>query len=391
MGTKFSLGPAKESFASQRLEDKNRDKNKFTMKTDAYRPSAMKTNKNVTESERVGPPTKPNTTAKATINESQPESSQSSSEPRAVPQKGKTVPYVDVPPIKARLRSAINEPIKVDQAVKFGPTYKSRAPVEIGLDIEKLVESVLDLEINVPLRSLAGVSGAIQKEIKKQVTKTKFPIESEIPGAIQNKAAKQYIRIESLPVSTFTIVTEGTDELPEGSLVADDPVLQFLNEHTDAESSDLIVAPSSEPLRAIYAFVNHVGQEECLTDGGSMIVSMSKKAAIEQGLNWDPSIRINMESASNHVEQTLGLARNVHFGIGGLHVILQVRILEDPLYRVLLGRPFNRFTRSVEQTKEDGSSELVLTDPNSKRIAVVPTYERGVGPEELQKQRFQSF
>jgi hypothetical protein len=37
--------------------------------------------------------------------------------------------------------------------------------VEVGIDIEKIVESVLDLEISVPLRSLAGVSGHIQKEI----------------------------------------------------------------------------------------------------------------------------------------------------------------------------------------------------------------------------------
>jgi len=76
--------------------------------------------------------------------------------------KEKALPYVDVPPLSNSLRSLINDHVK---DAKIGPVYKSRAPVEAGLDIEKLVEQVLDLEISVPLRNLAGISGAIQKEI----------------------------------------------------------------------------------------------------------------------------------------------------------------------------------------------------------------------------------
>src|ERR1700691_1135263 len=122
-----------------------------------------------------------------------------------------------------------------------------------------------------------------------------------------------------------------------------------------------------------------------------MIVSMAKEVAVQLGLTWDPTIQINMQSASNHLEKTLGLARNVNFSIGGLNFLLQVHILEALPYRVLLGRPFDKHASSIIQTKPDGSSELVLTDPNPKRIAIIPTYKRGVGPEELQKQKFQSF
>jgi hypothetical protein len=32
-----------------------------------------------------------------------------------------------------------------------------------------------------------------------------------------------------------------------------------------------------------------------------------------------------------------------------------------------------------------------LTDPNTKKIAVIPTYKRGEGPAELQKQKHQGF
>ena len=98
-----------------------------------------------------------------------------------------------------------------------------------------------------------------------------------------------------------------------------------------------------------------------------------------------------MESASNHIERTLGIAQDVRFSVGGLDLFLQVHILENPPYKVLLGRPFDTLTRCISKTESDGSSELILTDPNTRAVATVPTYARGVGPEELQKQRYQGF
>lgn len=306
--------------------------------------------------------------------------------------KFRKVPYVDVPPLKATLRSKLTETVNQDQAPNLGPAYKTKAPVEIGVDIEKLVETVLDLEINIPLRSLAGVSGAIQKEIKKQVTKTKLPTEpAKMNLLVEEDKLVEYLRVETLPIATCMIMTEVSDEIPEGYLVASDPVLQYLMKNDSADPGHLIIARPSEPLRAIYANINRVGQEECLLDSGSMIVSMAKEVAIQLGLTWDPSITINMESASNHLEKTLGLARNVRFAVGGLNLFLQVHILEAPPYRILLGRPFDTFTSSIVKTKPDGSSEIILIDPNSKMTAVVPTYQRGISPDELQKQHYQGF
>ena len=118
---------------------------------------------------------------------------------------------------------------------------------------------------------------------------------------------------------------------------------------------------------------------------------MAKESAIRYGLNWDPAICINMESTSNHVEKTLGLAQNIRFSIGEINVFLQVHILENPPYKVLLGRPFDTFTGSTNQTKMDGSSELTLTNPNTKVVVTVPTYRRECGPGEMQKQLYQGF
>jgi hypothetical protein len=177
------------------------------------------------------------------------------------------------------------QPVKDDSQAKVSSTaYKSHVPVETGLDIEKLVETILDLEINIPLRSLAGVSSAIQKEIRKQMTKTRQPVET----AEDTVPTKQYIRLEDVQTTFLQQVPSLTSE---GCIVADDPVLQYLTDHASADPSDLIVGNASEPLRAIYMTINQVGQEECLLDNRLMIVSMAKEVAVQLGLTWNPSIQ----------------------------------------------------------------------------------------------------
>ena len=98
------------------------------------------------------------------------------------------------------------------------------------------------------------------------------------------------IDVATVPFASYAVMTDVSDELPEGHLIAHDPVLQYLAENKEVLPSDLIVAKSTEPLRAIYMVINRIAQEECLLDGGSQIVSMSKEVAVGLGLTWDPSI-----------------------------------------------------------------------------------------------------
>jgi hypothetical protein len=377
---------------SRRLEDKNREKGK--QKEQGRKRVESRNATKITESPmNLSPPTQSKTVTKK-VAFTDPDLDKSDTEERTTNdvRNGRVLPYVDVPPLKATLRTPVIDRSKEDQTTKFGPAYKSRAPVEVGLDIERLVETVMDLEISIPLRSLAGVSNAVQKEIRKQVTKTRWPAEAEAKvNILTTEEAKPLIKVETLPMSSYMVMSEVSDEIPEGYLVGADPVLQFLSDNKDGEPRDLIVAKQFEPLRAIYMNINRMGQEECLLDDGSMIVSMSKEVATQLGLTWDPGLQINMESASKHVDRTLGLARNVRFAVGGLDFYLQVHILESPPYRVLLGRPFATLASCMHRTKPDGSSEVTLLDPNTKATATVPTYERGVSPEDLQKQRYQVF
>jgi hypothetical protein len=202
---------------------------------------------------------------------------------------------------------------------------------------------------------------------------------------------RKKIRLQGDVLPVFMLTERISDDLPKGFFVADDPVLQYLREVKGSSPDDIIVAADNVPLRAVYSVINKTGQEECVLDDGSQIVSMGKPVAVGLGLTWNPNICITMESASGHYDKTLGLARNVLFRMGHLNIYLQVHILENPPYRVLLGRPFHTFTSSIVEHSIDGDAIITITDPNTKEKCTLPTYERGVPPEELARTKQLSF
>ena len=114
---------------------------------------------------------------------------------------------------------------------------------------------------------------------------------------------------------------------------------------------------------------------------------MSLNAAKQLGIVWDPSIRIYMESANKTMEESVGLAKNVQFRWGTLTVYLQVHIIRNPAYQVLLGRPFDLLTKSQIDNSGDGSQIVTITDPNSGQKCAIPTLDRGTGKQREDAER----
>ena len=104
---------------------------------------------------------------------------------------------------------------------------------------------------------------------------------------------------------------------------------------------------------------------------------MALETAIRLMLSWDPDITILMEGANGQLRKTEGLARNVPFVFGDITVYLQVHIIDQPAYEILLGRPFEILTESMTRNKLDGGSTVTIKDPNSKRRCELPTHARG--------------
>jgi hypothetical protein len=108
---------------------------------------------------------------------------------------------------------------------------------------------------------------------------------------------------------------------------------------------------------------------------------MSKATAENLGLTWDPNILIHMQSANGQYEKSLGLAKNVPFKFGTIVVYLQVHVINNPAYKVLLGRPFDAVTRSTYKNDEHGGQTLVLKCPVTSLDFEIKTHERGKEPD----------
>jgi hypothetical protein len=263
---------------------------------------------------------------------------------------------------------------------------------------DELLERINNTEVTVKLGDLFGMSKDLREGERLQLTRIRQlvkegPKERESlrptevlevePPKMVNLAEMDSqlmcdaVEVGDLPeIQEVFITKEVVDGIPTGSMVAQDPYLQYLEGLEDGEEpKQIYVARDSVPLRVTFPYINSQGPVECVLDSGSQIVSISLAQAQVCGLVWDPNVNIYMQSANGQLEKSMGLARNVPFRWGELKLYLQVHVIRDPAYKVLLGRPFDVLTKS--RTEHGGGNQLLtLTDPNTERSWTVPTYDR---------------
>ena len=143
-----------------------------------------------------------------------------------------------------------------------------------------------------------------------------------------------------------------------------------------------IVAEPAVRLRAIYAWVNATDTlTECVLDPGSQIVAISEEKCHELKIAYDPSASMRMICANGTVDPTLGLAENVPVELeGGLVVYLQMHVIRNASYDVLLGRPFDDVLSTTVTNPPDRKQTITVRCPNTGQQLTIPTYVRGERP-----------
>ena len=220
------------------------------------------------------------------------------------------------------------------------------------------------------------------------------------------QSISDFIRKRNTPVSVLKteVVTDSVQEhfepelysvnfqekgdLPVGGIVVHDAVEQFVNlsggHYTGPfQMTTGNMAPENADLRTFWPMINKHGKKESLVDGGSQIASISLKAALELGIAYDPTFMITMESADKGRTSTLGLARNIPFDFEGIVYYLQLHVLQDPAYEVLLGRPFEIVSNLVITNLPNGNAIGTLTDNTNGRKLSLPSYRRGQIPRHM--------
>ena len=104
---------------------------------------------------------------------------------------------------------------------------------------------------------------------------------------------------------------------------------------------------------------------------------MSEEVCHQLALPYDPDIKLNMQSANGSIDQSLGLAHNVPCKLGPITLYLQIHVIRNPTYDILLGRPFDVLTESTVQNFANEDQTITITDPNSRCSATILTVPRG--------------
>ncbi|KAG6869911.1 hypothetical protein C0995_016344 [Termitomyces sp. Mi166 len=211
----------------------------------------------------------------------------------------------------------------------------------------KAFNTIWDHNITMTVGGALAISQPLQNHFQemvtpKRITNANMATISEIPNDGTDDAlpfpGKSPPVMTSSHSNTNTLNTNVTEL--KGTVGAVDPVKAFYSHWPLEHRASLCIAKDTDSLRAIMAVIDGKEEVECIVDSGLQIVSMLEEIAHHLGLVYDPTVVLNMQSANGAIDQLRGLARNVPCTIAGLTIYLQVHVISQPTYDILLGKPF---------------------------------------------------
>jgi hypothetical protein len=263
---------------------------------------------------------------------------------------------------------------------KAEPAYRTLPPIHDQSIATDVYNRSLNTPVTITQRELLSLSPEVRAQLRDAVTTRRIPNKDSAQQNLINEFTPDFESDFTPQLSTFAIPPRTHQHPPAGATIIPDHFETYLRSLRPGESPDpnqLIVAKESSALRAIQPLVDNTLHVESILDPGCQIIAMSEDVCHELSLSYDPSIRLNMQSANGTVDQSLGLARNVPFYIGDLTVYMQVHVIRRPAYDILLGRPFDILTESVVRNYANEDQTITIHDPNSGRVATIPTIPRG--------------
>jgi CBS domain-containing protein len=281
---------------------------------------------------------------------------------------------------------------KAEQAMmrNFARTASKK---ERGQIVERMIDELLLKEVNLPVVDALSVMPEFRQKLNRRLRNRgaretnartflmeALLIDDPEPYEKEFVDKTHFIRAEDIDADEiFEVLAVPENGLPVGAVVHRDIVETFHQELTPEERRKVVIVASvSDGLRCIYPGVNKTDVEvESVLDGGSQIVAIDTMVARAVRLTWDPDTTIHMQSANGQLQKTRGLARNVPFVLGGLTVYLQLHVVDNAPFQILLGRPFDVLTESMVQNFPDGDQVLTITCPNTGTRCAIPTYRRG--------------
>ena len=136
---------------------------------------------------------------------------------------------------------------------------------------------------------------------------------------------------------------------------------------------ELMVVKESHSLRSVMIVINNQEIVKAVVNPGSQIIAMSNSICHELEISYDPTIQLNMQSANGTIDKSLGLARNIPCHFGNITLYLQIHVICNPAYDILLGRPFEVLTQSIIKNFKNKDQIITIYDSNSGQVSMIST------------------
>jgi hypothetical protein len=262
---------------------------------------------------------------------------------------------------------------------KQDPAYKTLPPVHDPLIAANVYNRSMEAPITITQRELLSLSPEVRSQVREATTTRRVVTKDN--AIAQNALLEDEDDDEHYSTApTFAMPYAQHRTPPEGAIVLPDPIEKYYKSLGPGQFPDhdkIIVAKESSAVRSIFSLVENNQKHECILDPGCQIIAMSEDVCHDLALAYDPTIKLNMQSANGTIDQSLGLARNVSFLIGSVTLYMQVHVIRSPAYDILLGRPFDILTESIVRNFANEDQTITINDPNTGTRVTIPTLPRG--------------
>jgi len=210
-------------------------------------------------------------------------------------------------------------------------TYRYAFTLEDKEADKRVVEHLLDSNLNIPIRELLAVSPDVRQHFRELTMK-----------------------------KCITVGMVSVHEL-SGQPATDTWLKQY--EGVRLRSDDgKIVADHFAPLRCIHTTTIGGCALTCVLDQGAKVVVMPREVWKELGVPLRSDHSLNMESVNMMCDSTLGVIENVPLDFGAGPMYFQVQVTVHANFDVLLGRPFFKLTSCRMFNLPNGERDILLTD-----------------------------
>ncbi|KAI0326316.1 hypothetical protein GY45DRAFT_1348437 [Cubamyces sp. BRFM 1775] len=250
------------------------------------------------------------------------------------------------------------------------PAYRTRAPIQQEEVVKSLFQrSMTTPYLTVSMEELLSILPELRSQFREKITPRRVAAETRTVAFAEAD--------EVVEDAANGVCCSGKPLEPDGVIVPDPYEVYLRDLAPSREATELSVAKESHALRSIVGLVDNKEYVEVIVDPGCMIIAMSEHVCHALSLAYDPSIRLNMVSVNGETDKSLGLVRNVPFRVTDIILYLQVHIIHNAAYDILLGRPFNVLTKSAVKNFENEDQTITIQCPNTGQVATIPTVPRG--------------